>query len=82
VKYTPTSNFLQQIAKAITFSDIAVGTFKAIMFGITITVTCLYRGFEMKRRITDVPVATSRSAVECFLYCLVINAFISIIFYL
>lgn len=82
VKYTPTSNFLQQIAKAITLSDIAVGTFKAIMFGITITVTCLYRGFEMKRRITDVPVATSRSAVECFLYCLIINAFISIIFYL
>lgn len=82
VKYTPTSNFLQQIAKAITFSDIAVGIFKAIMFGITITVTCLYRGFEMKRQITEVPVATSRSAVECFLYCLVINAFISIIFYL
>lgn len=82
VQYTPSSNFLQQIAKAITFSDIAVGIFKAIMFGVTITVTCLYRGFEMKRQITEVPVATSRSAVECFLYCLVINAFISITFYL
>lgn len=81
-QYVPVGNFLHQIAKAITVSDIAVGIIKATMFGVTITVTCLYRGFEMKRRITDVPVATSRSAVECFLYCLVINAFISIIFYL
>jgi phospholipid/cholesterol/gamma-HCH transport system permease protein len=81
-RYIHAGNFLQQIAKAITVSDIAVGIIKAILFGITITVTSLYRGFQMKRRITDVPVATSRSSVECFLYCLVINAFISIIFYL
>jgi phospholipid/cholesterol/gamma-HCH transport system permease protein len=78
----PMGNFLYQIAKAITISDIAVGLIKAIFFGITITVTCLYRGFEAKHQITEVPVATSRSAVECFLYCLVINAFISIIFYM
>ncbi len=81
-QYVPVGNFLHQIAKAITVSDIAVGIIKAITFGIIITVTCLYRGFEMKRQITEVPVATSRSAVECFLYCLVVNAFISIIFYL
>jgi phospholipid/cholesterol/gamma-HCH transport system permease protein len=82
VTYIPMSGFLHQIAKAITIGDITVGIVKAILFGMTITVTCLYRGFEMKRQITEVPVATSRSAVECFLYCLVINAFISIIFYL
>ncbi len=81
-RYVPVGNFLHQIAKAITVSDIAVGLIKAITFGVIITVTCLYRGFEMKRQITEVPVATSRSAVECFLYCLVVNAFISIIFYL
>jgi len=81
-QYVPVGNFLHQIAKAITVSDIAVGIIKAITFGIIITVTCLYRGFEMKRQITEVPVATSRSAVECFLYCLVVNAFISVIFYL
>ncbi len=82
VTYIPMSGFLHQIAKAITISDITVGIVKAILFGMTITVTCLYRGFESKRQITEVPVATSRSAVECFLYCLFINVFISIIFYL
>lgn len=78
----PMGNFLHQIAKAITVSDLLVGLVKAVLFGITITVTCLYRGFEMKQQITEVPVATSRSAIECFLYCLVINIVISVIFYM
>ncbi|MDA8138914.1 MAG: ABC transporter permease [Desulfobacteraceae bacterium] len=78
----PMSHFLYRIAKAVTLSDIGVGLIKAVLFGITITVTCLYRGFEAKHQITEVPIATSRSAVECFLYCLVMNVFISIVFYL
>lgn len=78
----PMSNYLYRIAKAVTLADIGVGLIKAMLFGITITVTCLYRGFEAKHQITEVPVATSRSAVECFLYCLVLNVFISVIFYL
>lgn len=82
VTYIPMGNYLYQIAKAITPSDILVGATKAIMFGFAITVTSLYRGFEMKRQITDVPVATSQAAIECFFYCLVINVFISVIFYL
>jgi phospholipid/cholesterol/gamma-HCH transport system permease protein len=80
--YIPMGNFLYQIAKAVTFADIVVGLLKAILFGLTITVTCLYRGFEQKRQITEVPVATSRSAVECFFFCLLINAFVSVVFYL
>lgn len=82
VTHVASANFLHQIAKAITISDILVGIIKALLFGVAITVTSLYRGFEMKRRITEVPVATSRSAIECFLYCLSINVFISMIFYM
>jgi phospholipid/cholesterol/gamma-HCH transport system permease protein len=82
VTYIPMGNFLHQIAKAITGTDILVGALKAVLFGITITVTCLYRGFEMKQQITEVPVATSRSAIECFLYCLLVNVYISVIFYM
>ncbi len=78
----PMSNFLFQIAKAIKLADIGVGLLKAVLFGVAITGTSLYRGFEMKHQITEVPVATSRSAVEGFLYCLVINVLISIVFYL
>jgi phospholipid/cholesterol/gamma-HCH transport system permease protein len=74
-------NFLTQIAKAITGSDIAVGIVKAVFFGITITATCLYHGFETKKQVTMIPVKTSKASVECFFFCLVLNVGISILFY-
>jgi phospholipid/cholesterol/gamma-HCH transport system permease protein len=78
--HIPLGNFLDQIAKALSASDILVGFLKAIGFGITITVTCLYRGFQIQHQITGVPMATSKSAIECFLSCLVIDILISMIF--
>ena len=82
ITFIPMGNFLNQIAKAITLTDIIVGIVKALFFGLTITVTCLYRGLEATQWITQVPVATSRAAIECLLYCLVINIFISVAFYI
>jgi len=80
--YIPISDFMTQIGKAITATDIAVGIIKAIFFGITIAATCLKHGFSIKKLITDVPVSGSKAAVECFFYCLVINVIISILFYM
>lgn len=82
ITYIPMENFLWQIAKAITGTDIAVGIVKAIVFGIIITVTSLNHGFNLRKQITDIPVGTSRAAVACVIYCLVSNIFISAIFYL
>ena len=77
----PVEGFFQQIAKGVVGTDIAVGLLKGIFFGMVITVTCLYHGLAPKDQITQVPIATSRAAVDCFFYCLVINIFISAIFY-
>ncbi len=78
----PMGNFLDQIAKAITAADIAVGIVKAICFGVIITVVSLSYGFSIKKNITEIPVATSRSAVESIIFCLIGNIIISAIFYL
>lgn len=78
----PVSSFLDQIGKAITLTDITVGIAKAVCFGIAITVISLYRGFNTKKQITYIPVATSIASVECFFYCLIINVIISVAFYL
>ncbi len=75
-------NFLQKIGKAISGVDITVGIVKAIFFGFTITVTSLYRGFRVKKAITQIPSETSKAAIECLLYCVFINIIISVIFYL
>ncbi len=80
--YAPVGSFFNQIIKAITATDIIVGIIKALCFGITITVTSLYHGFKTHRRITDIPPATSKAAIECFFYCIVINIFISLLFYM
>ncbi|MBW1740347.1 MAG: ABC transporter permease [Deltaproteobacteria bacterium] len=78
----PVENFLEEVGRAISGIDITVGLVKALFFGLTITVTSLYRGFRVKKAITKIPPETSKSAIECFLYCLFINIIISVIFYL
>jgi len=80
--YIPIDNFHTQIAKSISGTDISVGIVKAICFGIIITVTSLTHGFKIKKQVTDIPVGTSRSALESVFYCLVSNIIISIIFYM
>jgi phospholipid/cholesterol/gamma-HCH transport system permease protein len=82
ITYIPMENFLAQIAKAITGADIAVGIVKAICFGIIITVISLSHGLKIKKQITDIPVSTSKAAVESVIYCLISNIFISAIFYM
>jgi ABC-type transporter Mla maintaining outer membrane lipid asymmetry permease subunit MlaE len=75
-------NFFEQIAKAVTGVDIAVGILKAVCFGFIITVTSLNHGFSIKGQITDIPVGTSKAAVESVVYCLISNIIISLIFYM
>lgn len=77
----PIGSFMGQIGKSITAADMVVGLVKALCFGIVITVTCLYHGFIAKAGFTDIPAATSRAAMECFFFCLIINGLISILFY-
>ena len=79
--HIPLGNFLSQIAKAVSATDIWVGFFKAVCFGFLITVISLYHGFRTHQQITRIPMATSRSSVECFLYCLIVDIFISMLFY-
>lgn len=78
----PLANFLDQIMKSLSPSDLSVGFIKAVFFGLAITTTCLLRGFEVGKRINEVPMATSKAAVESFMYCIVINIFVSLVSYI
>ncbi len=78
----PMGNFLELVGKAITPTDMVVGVIKALSFGISITVISLFHGFKTQKIITMIPVSASKSAVESFLWIMVINIFISAIFYL
>lgn len=75
-------SFLPLVAKAITATDMVVGLIKAVAFGMCITVISLYHGFRTQKVITQVPVSASKTAVESFFWIMVINIFISAVFYL
>lgn len=77
----PMGNYLTDIANAITGADIVIGLVKALLFGIVISVVTLFHGFESQKRITNIPRGTSKAAIECFFYCIVINIFVSGLFY-
>ncbi|HPC73342.1 MAG TPA: ABC transporter permease [Syntrophales bacterium] len=78
----PMQNFLLEIAKALTPADYMVSALKAVFFGGVIAVVSLYRGFSVGRAITEVPVATSKGAVECLIYCMIISGLLSALFYM
>ena len=78
----PISSLLDNVAKAITEMDIIVGLVKVIFFGAIITLVSVFRGLSVGESITEVPPATSKSAVECFLLCLIFNVLLSGIFYI
>jgi phospholipid/cholesterol/gamma-HCH transport system permease protein len=82
VTYINLGDNLFQIAKIISAADIIVGIIKAILFGFSITVICLYHGFRIQQHTTQIPVAASKASLQCFGSCLVISATISALFYL
>ncbi len=76
------SQFMNQVAKAIAPADIAVGMLKALFFGMAISVVSLQRGFTVEKRVSAIPANASSAAMESMLFCLILNIFISAIFYL
>lgn len=82
LKEIPLSDFLNNVAKAITGADIIVGLIKVVFFGTIISLISVFRGFSVREAITEVPPAASKSAVECFLLCLIFNVMVSGIFYI
>lgn len=78
----PFYSFIMAVAASIGGSDIIIGFIKAIFFAAIIVVITVFRGLQVGGEITMLPRAISKSAIECFLFVLVVNLIISGIFYL
>ncbi|MEW6327378.1 MAG: ABC transporter permease [Thermodesulfobacteriota bacterium] len=79
---TPFSVLLPSFYRAITGFDVIIGFVKALFFGLIISLVCTYQGGLAKKAITEVPQVTARAAVQCLVYCFVLNVLISTFFYL
>ncbi len=79
---TPFSVLIPSFYRAITGFDVTVGFVKAVFFGLIISLVCTYQGYLAQKAITEVPKVTAMAAVQCLVYCFVLNVVISSFFYL
>ncbi len=72
------------IENATTFAekkDLYVGLFKALLFGIIITIVSCHAGFATTKGAVGVGLATRKSVIACFLLILVVGYFVTRLFY-
>ncbi|MEK6607318.1 MAG: ABC transporter permease [Myxococcota bacterium] len=73
------SSLLTNLLAAIQLKDIAVGTTKALTFGVIIaTVACL-QGLSVRRSITEVPQVTIRAVVSSLFYCMAVSVVLTVL---
>jgi len=61
--------------------DLLVGLFKALLFGIIITIISCHEGFSTTNGAVGVGLSTRKAVIECFLYILIVGYFVTRIFY-
>ncbi|UCG11503.1 MAG: ABC transporter permease [Deltaproteobacteria bacterium] len=78
----PMWNLFSDLARAVSGADFIVGSVKALFFGLTISLVCLYHGFRAHEAVTSIPPQVSQALVDCFIFCFFFNVLISAVFYL
>lgn len=78
----PLGSYINDLGKALGFWDVAVSTLKCLLFGLIVAVVCCYRGFSVKFSSTEVPQVTTRAVVASILFCFLMNALITALFYI
>jgi phospholipid/cholesterol/gamma-HCH transport system permease protein len=78
----PPWSLLNDVIRTLGGMDVMVGLVKALFFGTIISVVCLHQGFRAGEAMTNVPPQASRALVQCFIFCILVNVLVSVVFYL
>jgi phospholipid/cholesterol/gamma-HCH transport system permease protein len=81
VIYIPMSVFGRIIIDAFTFKDITAALIKSLIFGITMPTICCYYGLKPSSKF-EIPMFVSKAVTRTLFVSIIINIFISILFYL
>lgn len=76
------NRFLNTVWLLLNTRDIYISLFKAVIFGILITVVCATQGYSTVGGAKDVGTSTTQSAIKSTIYLLVADFLINIVFYL
>ncbi|HPC38251.1 MAG TPA: ABC transporter permease [Exilispira sp.] len=72
--------FFNYIMSTITFADIFSSLLKSMLFGLFISAIPIYNGFQVKSS-TTIPVATTKTVMECIIFTIIFDIIITILIY-
>ncbi|MBN1501516.1 MAG: ABC transporter permease [Spirochaetes bacterium] len=79
--YIPFGQFVTSLMEAFSFEDLAITVLKSVIYGILIPLICSYYGFKPASSF-QIPIFVSKAVVRTLLYIFIINALISVLFYM
>ncbi|MBV6492914.1 MAG: putative phospholipid ABC transporter permease protein MlaE [Turneriella sp.] len=77
----PFSIFVDTLARSITMTDLISTFIKAVLMGIVIPLTCTYYGLKPES-LFQIPIYVSKAVIYSLFTVFLLNAFISVLFYL
>ncbi len=81
VAYFPFSTFLENLLRSLSTTDIISSMVKAVVFGIAIPLICSFFGTK-PQTLYEIPIFVSKAVVRSLIAVFLLNAFISVVFYL
>ena len=77
----PFSTFVDYLARSLTMTDLASTFIKSVLSGIVIPLTCTYYGFK-PQSLFQIPIFVSKAVIRSLFIVFLLNAFLSVLFYL
>lgn len=77
----PLGQYLDGIFAYVTPLDVSINIIKSTIFGLTISFVCCYYGMSTRYSPTEIPQVTTKAVIDSLIWCFVISATITIMFY-
>lgn len=78
----PFTDYITNLLAVLTAGDLAISLTKAVVFGAIVSLVSTYAGFAANRASTEVPMAGRNAVGKCFVWCILADALISLLYYL
>ena len=78
----PFADYGKNLLSVLTAGDLAVSMVKAVVFGGIVSLVSTYAGFSVNRASTEIPQAGIKAVGKCFIWIIVADAMISLLYYL
>jgi len=81
IKPIQLQDYFQNLLSVMTVADIVSSLLKALVFGILISFTAIYQGFNVRVSTTEIPQVAIKAVGQGFVLCILADAVITLIYY-